>query len=140
MTDDAHYDVDSSKPETAAEALARWDDGKIVGTVEMGGFGPGYEQAIHVAAFELIREGLTLDRPTDLNDDAGWQAFAERLDKLPHSWMHNLGLSGAQYGAAFELAAKTLCLGWRRAVELAPNDRHILVSRAWPHVEQPVHG
>lgn len=44
--------------ETAAEALAAWDEGKIVTTVELGGLGPGYEQAIQVCAFEMIRDTL----------------------------------------------------------------------------------
>jgi hypothetical protein len=97
MTDDAYHDIDSARPETAAEALARWDDGKTVWTVEMGGLGPGYEQAIHVTAFELIREALALDsRPIDSKGDDLWQAFGERLDKEPHPWMHDLGITGAQ--------------------------------------------
>lgn len=33
-------------PETCEEALARWDAGETVFTAEMGGLGPGYEQAI----------------------------------------------------------------------------------------------
>ena len=45
-------------PEHAREALARWDRGWNVFTIEMGGLGPGYEQCIHIAVFELIRDHL----------------------------------------------------------------------------------
>jgi hypothetical protein len=41
---------------TAQEALSRWDAGDIVWTVSMSGMGPGYEQAIHVLVFEIIRD------------------------------------------------------------------------------------
>ncbi len=34
--------------ETAKDALAAWDRGEIVHSVEMGGIGPGYEQAIQI--------------------------------------------------------------------------------------------
>jgi len=34
----------------AADWLKRWDDGGTCWSIEMGGFGPGYEQCIHITA------------------------------------------------------------------------------------------
>ena len=43
------------EPNTAAELVAAWDRGDLVPTIEMGGLGPGYEQAIQVLMIELLR-------------------------------------------------------------------------------------
>lgn len=37
------------------ELLADWDAGKEVTTVSMGGMSEGYEQAIHAAAFAILK-------------------------------------------------------------------------------------
>ena len=43
----------------AAEWLERWDAGKPVWSVSMGGIGPGYEQALQIAAAETVRRLIT---------------------------------------------------------------------------------
>jgi hypothetical protein len=45
-------------PDTAAEALKLWDEGKLITSAELGGMGRAYEQAIQNTAFEIIRELL----------------------------------------------------------------------------------
>src|SRR3990167_269657 len=98
-----------SKPATAAEALARWDAGQSVFTVEMGGLGPGYEQVIHIMAFEIIRELLSrevdwaLCNRAHAGDEAAkreWRAFCDDVDKAVMPRITSLGSSGAQHGAA----------------------------------------
>ena len=116
-------------PETAEQALERWDAGDTVFTVSMGGLGPGYEQCIHILVFETIRDHIATCKPLPDDDDEGaWDgwgdAAANRLDP-------DIGFSCAQVGAARNLAARTLRVGWRAALEEVP-DRHIQVSRQMP--------
>jgi len=116
-------------PETCDEALRRWDAGLSVFTVEMGGIGPGYEQVIHLMVFELIRQlrGVPLkDNEDDLN-----KQFS---DYLKSSFVKELGPSGAQWGAAQNLAYVMLTQGYGDALRSVPDDRHIQVSRQFPHL------
>lgn len=121
-------------PETAADALAAWDKGEIVHTVEMGGLGPGYEQAIHVLVFELIRDCGDAPLPA-AGDKEAWYSWGEatvsRIDAQCR------GFSGAQVGAAQNLAARALKIGWRAMLNEVPTDRRTMVSRAWPNVPLP---
>ena len=111
---------------TAREALEAWDAGELVSTLEMGGLGPGYEQAIHILAFELIRGNLdkALPSPDDWPPDWGDDIVRE-VDK-------EYRFSGAQVGAAKQLAAKGLLYGWRATLDSAPVERRIIVSKKFP--------
>jgi hypothetical protein len=88
---------------TATELVEAWDRGEIVWTISMGGLGPGYEQALQIAAVEFARAGKDMSRTE--ND----KADAERFDGICSEVMKTIddklgGLSGAQYGAAKWLA------------------------------------
>ncbi len=126
-------------PETVADAVAAWDRGDSVFTVEMGGMGPGYEQCIHIAAFEIMRvwdgkfptgehwaDDLGKDRAEELN------AIADaEIKKLNY-----LGFSGAQVGAAKSLASCVCRRGYRAAMrEEEVKDRLIQVSKNFPRAE-----
>ena len=114
--------------EECAELLKAWDEKSPVGTVEMGGISPGYEQTIQVVAMELIRALNGKDLPKDdkaLN--AIFDAETHRLDREL-----DLGLSGAQAGAAKQLAYRFMSDGPKKAIESAGADRRILVSKHWP--------
>ena len=134
-----------SKPETAREALALWDKGELVWTVEMGGMGPGYEQCIHVMAFEIIRELLKRE-PIDWTiadrgkDDADakreWRAFTDAVEAAVQPRIRGIGASGAQWGAAQSVAYRTLRIGWAKALSELPDDRLLMVSKAWPKVDE----
>jgi len=102
-------------PETAADALARWDAGYPVFTIEMGGLGPGYEQAIHIGVFELIRALQGHEEALATANEVGHRRLGEVLDEylLPISKVKSLGLSGAQAGAIKSLAYATITRGWR---------------------------
>lgn len=119
-------------PETAAEALERWDQGKPVQTIDCGGMGPGYEQTIHLLVFGAVRE--VLDRDELLSP--GWSQVA-----TPHDWLEltsdvaeelELGATGAQVHAASELARHYVTRGWSEVVGDAAAARRIFVSKAWP--------
>ncbi len=121
-------------PETAAEALARWDAGDGVFTAEMGGLGPGYEQVIHVAAFEFVRELLTRTLP-DWDDEPAVKKFVADVARIVDKKINNLGMSGAQYGAAQNLAYRLVRVGWAKGLSELPDDRKIQVSKTWPSLE-----
>lgn len=124
-------------PKTAADALARWDSGQPIFTVEMGGLGPGYEQCIHIICFNLIR--AFKDAPRELFDDsdASRKQIGKAMDE--HLWadpeISKLGLSGAQAGAGKALAYRAIRDGWRAMLESAKADipdRLIQVSKGFP--------
>lgn len=93
----------------AAEWLRRWDNGDIVWSVEMGGLGPGYEQCIQITAAEALRFLINSSPDkADLEDEAKWRLFREKIDQnlLTNEVVKRLGLSGAQAGAAVNIAVR----------------------------------
>jgi len=98
---------------TAQEALTKWDAGEVLWTIEMGGIGPSYEQAIHLAVFEIIRAGGDADKAA----------------------LQGLGLSGAQAGAAKSIASRAIEKGWDGMLATVPADRKIMVEKRWPSLQ-----
>lgn len=126
MSDDSKKAEALTPVAEVAESLRAWDSGEIVWTVEMGGLGPGYEQAIQVLVIELLREGATDDAAID-------RALARIRGDEPSS-----GYSGGQVGAACGLAARVLQIGWTAAfTEVADPERKIMVSRQFPRAPEP---
>lgn len=132
------------KPDTAAKALAKWDAGNPVFTVEMGGLGPSYEQCIHIVAFEIIRELLT-HQPIDWKKvdavhagDADakleWRAFTDNVEAVVLRKVSDLRLSGAQWAVAQSFAYIVVRKGWRAMLDELPSDRLIQVSKDWPRI------
>lgn len=123
-------------PQTAKDALARWDDGKTVFTIEMGGIGPGYEQAIQCLVFEIIRGNLDTKLPPESDKTAlksFWDTFG---DADIHRVNDQYGYSGAQVGAAKQIAYRALRDGWEKMLESAPDDRKIQVSKHFPGMKE----
>ena len=133
------------KPNSVDEALAAWDRGDEVETVEMGGLGDGYEMAIQCVAFELMR---TLRDDPKLNAEvtreiadgesfADWlgealDAVVQTLDAKQPDGSHKLGgLSGAQVGAAKSMAVNLTRHGWDNARRQVP-ERMIFVRKQDP--------
>lgn len=120
-------------PETCEEALKRWDEGASIFTVEMGGLGPGYEQCIHILTFEIVRDQLAagplpnFESPEPRHEWSEWGRMA-----ITRTDADVGGYSGAQVGAAKNLAYLCLRDGWRNAVRSVPEDRLIQVRRDWP--------
>ena len=96
-------------PKTWQEALERWDAGESVFTVEMGGFGPGYEHCIQATAFDLLRHQKKHDclKPRAKKFPPCWEKAILESDK---TW----GLSGAQAGAAKSLASLVILNGYAK--------------------------
>lgn len=120
-------------PETAKEALDRWDKGEILFTVEMGGLGPSYEQVIQVLVFEMIRDNLTVVLPPESSDE--FEAFSASFgDTAVNRTNDKMGYSGAQADAAKTIAYRALRDGWRAMLESAPEDRLIQISKTFPTI------
>lgn len=125
----------SSFTETAAEMVAEWDAGTIVHTLEMGGMGPGYEQAIQVLVMELCRAWADKTEPD-------WEAMEpediERERRLVYDQhFQGEGYSGAQVGAATSLAIAYCRRGPRVCAGEVGDDRHTMVSRHFPKAPEP---
>jgi hypothetical protein len=120
-------------PESAKEAVAKWDEGETIWSIEMGGLGPGYEQAIQLLFVEIMRDHIDTPFPQDekelkeyLNNKFGEEAI-KRTDKNAG------GYSGAQVGAAKQLAYKFMTDGWDKVMAIdSIKDRHIQISNSWP--------
>lgn len=123
--------------ETFSDLLAKWDGGQSIWSIELGGIGPGYEQAIQVAAVEMAREGMDvpLEGPKE-GHDAIWKEVCNRALAKHNESLG--GLSGAQFGAASWLSWKWVHGGGPAALiddlkSRGEGDRMILVSRSFPH-------
>lgn len=120
----------------AADWLARWDEGRTVWSIEMGGLGPGYEQCIHITAAEILRH--LLEKQYDAEKWEDREQLKRDLDEIEKAGFANptisaLGLSGAQWGAAMSLAMAIYRLGPRATLtEERVKDRLIQVSRNFP--------
>jgi hypothetical protein len=120
---------------TVQDVLAAWDSGDSVWSVEMGGLGPGYEQAIQVGVIELLRDNV--GKPLPKRDDRDeWRKWGdETIKRIDHTVG---GFSGAQWGAARNVAYRMLRDGPKACIDSVPDpDRKILVSRTWPHASVP---
>lgn len=114
-------------PESAADALAAWDRGEVLWSVEMGGLGPAYEQCIQILVFEMIRGALKRGRPASITDFGLVAAsVASNLDSVYH-------FSGAQVAVARSLAWNFCNRGYRASMaDPAVLDRMIQVTRKMP--------
>lgn len=121
-------------PQTASDALKQWDSGQTVFTIEMGGLGPGYEQAIQVLVFEMIRDNLR--NPLPKQSDPEFKAFSDSFgDATVHRIDEKMGgYSGAMVGAAKQIAYRALRDGWEAMLKSAPEDRRIQVSNHIPNL------
>jgi len=123
----------SLHPQTLDEAIERWDKGESLFTVEMGGLGPGHEQALQIADMELIRGFKDKEiNWAEVNEDP--EPLNKEMDE--YMWadptIKKLGFSGAQAGAAKYIASVFIRNGWEKGLEMAPKDRHIQISKNFP--------
>lgn len=120
----------------AADWLARWDEGRGVWSIEMGGLGPGYEQCIQITAAEVLRHLLEVKYDGSLWEDKDiWKRDREAIEKygFANERIKALGLSGAQWGAAVSLATALYMQGPRKIMtDPKIKDRKIQVRRTFP--------
>jgi hypothetical protein len=99
----------------------------------MGGLGPGYEQCIQVVASEIIRH--MLDKAYDLAEDK-WPDQRESINRFGHESeaIKKLGgITGAQWGVAFNLALKIYQDGPAKCfINPKIKDRLIQVNKKFP--------
>lgn len=121
----------------AKDWLNRWDEGRSVWSISMGGLGPGYEQVIQITTAEILRCLLakSYDHASWSNDDA-WKKDLAEIEAVTMPTISGLGLSGAQWGAALNLA----CHFYQRGsiavmTDERVKDRHIQVQRTFPVLE-----
>lgn len=101
-------DPPDSAERTWQTVLAKWDAGETVFTVEMGGLGPGYDHAINVLVFDLLRHFKTHGcRPRF------GRKFSEHWYKAV---VYGKGYSGAQVGVAFSLACHYVLDGYEKVL------------------------
>lgn len=135
--DDEHREIQQYGA-NAADWLKRWDEGRSVWSIEMGGLGPGYEQCIHVTAAEIIRHMLDAKYdPALWADKDVWTRDRDAIKKygFANETVKALGLSGAQWGAAMNLAANIYRDGPRKVMnDPRVKDRHIQVSKRFPSI------
>lgn len=102
----------------------------MVHSIEMGGLGPGYEQAIQITVAEVLRHLL----------EKGYDAakLQPHMDEIREASFKNetimkLGLSGAQWGGAVNLASMLYRHGPIGVMkDERVKDRHIMVQRKFP--------
>ena len=119
-------------PKNVKEAVEKWDKGETLWSIEMGGLGPGYEQAIQLLFIEILRDHGQDDIPDNEIVLQNW------YKTFGNDTVHRInetagGYSGAQVGAAKELAYKFMKDGWEKVMAVKKiKDRHIQISNYWP--------
>lgn len=120
------------------DVIAAWDEGQSVWSVELGGLGPGYEQCIQLMGFEawkLMRTNPPADGWDGLEGDA-WRTYRDSIEAMEplRGIVDKLGVSGAQFGAAMNIASVFARQGYAAGMAKAPKDRHIQVSKNFPAI------
>ena len=117
--------------------LQEWDTHRSVWSVSMGGLGPGYEQVIQIIAAEIMR--YLLDNPVDYaRAEARDAEYNKQVSNAVDEHLRNLGLfgqlspSGAQVGAAMNLAFVMTRHTPAKAYAMVDEERHIQVSKDFP--------
>jgi hypothetical protein len=118
------------------DVIDKWDDGDTIWSIDMGGFGPGYEQALQHCAIEILRWMIKNNL-----DHSGWEAdgaleSVSNQASKPVCGLFEYGFSGAQWGAALNIAARIFKYGPRSFASSIPNDRKIQVSKHWPRLKE----
>jgi len=121
---------------TIQDWLDRWDSGRTVWSISMGGLGPGYEQAIQVTVVEIIRHMLAANYVAESwEDQEVWKADLKKIEAWSYQdeTIKKLGLSGAMWGAALNLACMLYHHGPIAVMtDKRVKDRHIQVSKNFP--------
>ena len=131
--DQEHHEIETYGKD-AQEWLDRWDAGKTVWSISMGGLGPGYEQAIQIGAAEILRICLAEKFDTSKWDDREqWSKDRELIDEKMKPVDEKIGFSGAQFGAARNIATHLYKNGPRALMKVdVEKSRFIQVSKNFP--------
>lgn len=113
------------------EVIARWRAGDTVFSVELGGLGPGYEQAIQIALFGIL--GHWLDKKVNPDSLIKDNRFTEECEQDLTEFLKDVDLSGAMYSIASQTAYQFLKHGYAEIMKKCPEDRTIQVERNFPN-------
>jgi hypothetical protein len=127
--------------QTNESALAAWDAGAEIWSCSMGGLSEGYEQCIQNMGLEMLR-AMVAD-PLDWSDYDGksddqklslWRGYTDRIESVPtvKAVVADLHPSGAQFGAAMNIASVFARNGYEKGIEMVPSDRRIRISKRVP--------
>lgn len=114
--------------------LSEWDKGKFISSIEMIGLGPGYEQALQIAAVEFARACKGMKGMKD--DKASREKFRKKCLGIVHIIDRKLlGFSGAQLHAA-EWLSWQWCFngGPKKLLDRYSSKKLIFVCKSWPHL------
>jgi hypothetical protein len=122
------------------EMIHKWDKGESVWTIERGGLGPGYEQALQVCMVEICRAALKMPRLGKETRNSYWKRFVVMRNRVVKKLSDDCcGLSGEQVGAASDLAFRFVVSGIKKTFtsykKQRPDDyesSRILISKHWP--------
>jgi hypothetical protein len=131
--DKEHHDINTYGKD-AQDWLNRWDEGRSVWSISMGGLGPGYEQALQITTVEIVRFMLKkkYDAATWQHEET-WKDVRKEIDQEMFKHIDKLGLSGMQYSAAMNLATFIYRDGPRAVMsDERVKDRHIQVCKQFP--------
>lgn len=127
---------------TNEDALRAWDAGESVWSCELGGLGPGYEQCIQIMGFEMLRAILANPPPIAWDafdsDPKAARAWWDRIEALAEvrAIIGKLQPSGAQVGAARNIAGIFARRGYSQGMEMVPADRRIQVRKHFPSLDE----
>lgn len=124
--------------------LEKWDNNEIVWTIEMSGLGPAYEQCIQITMFEMLRFMVSQpvnwryvetekDRPYEKR--YYWRTYERTMKRALYaddSPCKDLGLTGAQAGAATSLATVFLARGHQGGLDQVEKERQTMVRKYFP--------
>ena len=120
------------RPSTPAEWVAQFDTGYSVWSIEMGGIGPGYEQAIQETAVAIVRACLDASFDDDDFSEDKWEETRSKITISTNKAIEGMGLSGAQFGAAMSLALAIYKRGTKALDDDEVKERRIQFSRDFP--------
>jgi hypothetical protein len=123
-------------PETAKDALDRFEKGENLSVVELSGIGPGHEQSIWIGIFRMIKAYHTEDMDTWIKGEPSTKYPGRTTtDEKLLDVASDLNLSGAQAEAVKQTAWQLMKYGWRTQMLKAPKDRLIQICKNMPKYE-----
>jgi len=105
--------------------VERWKKGETVFTIELGGLGPGYEQAIQNYLFDILT--YLIEKKIDVKKLTLKKHYTKYYEEICSEVSNGRDLSGAMYGAAMVTAFQFYKYDYESMMRQVPDDRLIQV-------------